>query len=51
MDVIELQCLKAVPDIVHEYSSSIKQNHIPLVIDNGMYMVLVFVTFVLYLAG
>lgn len=37
MDIIELQCLKIVPDIVHEYSSEIKQNQIPLVIDNGMY--------------
>lgn len=35
MDVIELQCFKTVPDIIHEYNATVKQNQTPLVIDNG----------------
>lgn len=36
MNVFELQCLKIVPDIVNEYTSTIKRNQTPLVIENGM---------------
>lgn len=35
MSIIELKDLKPVPDIVHEYSSNVKDNHVPLIIDNG----------------
>lgn len=35
MNIIELQCSKIVPDIVQEYSATIKRNQTPLVIDNG----------------
>lgn len=35
MSIFELKGLKAVPDIVHEYKPTIKNNSIPLVIDNG----------------
>lgn len=35
MSVIELKDLKPVPDIVQEYTSNVKDNHIPLIIDNG----------------
>lgn len=37
MNVFELQCLKVVPDIVHEYTSTIKRNQTPLVIENGKF--------------
>lgn len=39
MNIIELQCLKTVPDIIHEYSAAIKRNQTPLVIDNGKYSI------------
>lgn len=36
MSIIELKGLKTVPDIVHEYTPSIKSGAIPLVLDNGI---------------
>lgn len=35
MDILELKDVKSVPDIVHEYSARVKNESIPLVIDNG----------------
>lgn len=35
MSIIELKDYKTVPDIIHEYTPSLKENQIPLVIDNG----------------
>jgi hypothetical protein len=35
MNVIELKDLRTTPDIVHEYSDTIKYSNCPLVIDNG----------------
>ncbi|KAJ6649385.1 Actin-related protein 5 [Pseudolycoriella hygida] len=37
MNIIELKDLKPIPDIVHLYTPSIKENHVPLIIDNGSY--------------
>ncbi|KAK0180138.1 hypothetical protein PV327_005810 [Microctonus hyperodae] len=37
MDILELKDVKSVPDIVHEYSARVKNESIPLVIDNGSY--------------
>lgn len=39
MNIIELQCFKTVPDVVQEYSSTIKRNQTPLVIENGKLMI------------
>lgn len=36
-NVLVLKDYKTVPDIVHEYSPTLKFGHIPLVIDNGLY--------------
>lgn len=36
-NVLVLKDYKTVPDIVHEYSPTLKFGHIPLVIDNGSY--------------
>lgn len=36
MSIIELKGLKTVPDIVHEYTPSIKGTAVPLIIDNGI---------------
>lgn len=36
MSIIELKGLKAVPDIVQEYTPSIRSSGVPLVIDNGI---------------
>lgn len=36
MSIIELKGLKTVPDIVHEYTPSIKIGVVPLIIDNGI---------------
>lgn len=35
MNIIELNAIKTIPDIVHEYSPSLKSNSVPLIIDNG----------------
>lgn len=35
MSIVELKCFKTVPDIIHEYSPQIKNQQIPLIIDNG----------------
>lgn len=37
-DVIVLKDYKTVPDIVHEYEPTVKFGHIPLVIDNGLFL-------------
>lgn len=39
MNIIELKDLKQVPDIVQEYSPNVKDNHVPLIIDNGTFFV------------
>lgn len=36
MSIIELKGLRTVPDIVHEYTPSIKGSAVPLIIDNGI---------------
>lgn len=41
-DVIVLKDYKTVPDIVHEYEPTVKFGHIPLVIDNGWFRILIF---------
>ncbi|XP_023025076.2 actin-related protein 5 [Leptinotarsa decemlineata] len=38
MDVLEFKDSKFTPDIVHLYSSDLRKNHVPIVIDNGSYM-------------
>lgn len=35
MNTFQLKDVKTVPDIVHEYSREIRENHIPIIIDNG----------------
>ncbi|XP_044764854.1 actin-related protein 5 [Coccinella septempunctata] len=37
MDLLEFQDLKPVPDIVHTYTSSLRNNSTPIIIDNGSY--------------
>lgn len=37
MSIIELQGLKTVPDVIHEYNAATKRNQTPLIIDNGKY--------------
>ncbi|XP_031622283.1 actin-related protein 5 [Contarinia nasturtii] len=37
MSIFELQGLKIVPDIIHEYKEHTKANQTPLIIDNGSY--------------
>ncbi|GJQ83179.1 Arp5 [Trypoxylus dichotomus] len=37
MEILTFQDLKTLPDIVHEYSPSLKDNNIPIIIDNGSY--------------
>ncbi|XP_015186503.1 PREDICTED: actin-related protein 5 [Polistes dominula] len=37
MEILELKDIKAVPDIIHSYPYKIKNESIPLVIDNGSY--------------
>ncbi|XP_047367140.1 actin-related protein 5 isoform X2 [Vespa velutina] len=37
MEVLELKDVKAVPDIIHNYPHKIKDEAIPLVVDNGSY--------------
>ncbi|XP_055917428.1 actin-related protein 5 [Eupeodes corollae] len=37
MNLIKLNDVKAIPDIIHEYKPSLKDNQVPLVIDNGSY--------------
>lgn len=36
MSIVELKSFKIVPDIIHEYSAQIKEQQIPLIIDNGL---------------
>lgn len=35
MNTYQLKDMKTVPDIVHEYSKDLKNNHVPIIIDNG----------------
>lgn len=35
MNIFELQGFKTVPDVIYEYSASIKNSQTPLIIDNG----------------
>lgn len=35
MDVLEFKDVKPTPDIIHTYSSSLRNNAVPVVIDNG----------------
>lgn len=35
MDLLEFQDLKPIPDIVHTYTSALKHNATPIIIDNG----------------
>lgn len=37
MNIIQLNDYKAVPDIIQEYSSDLKNSAIPLCIDNGLF--------------
>lgn len=37
VDVLEFKDIKSVPDIIHPYTSSLKNNGVPIVIDNGSY--------------
>ena len=36
MDVLQLKDIKPVPDIIHPYTGKIRNESVPLVIDNGM---------------
>ncbi|KAK6630410.1 hypothetical protein RUM43_014755 [Polyplax serrata] len=38
MNTYQLKDVKTVPDIVHEYSKDLKNNHVPIIIDNGSCM-------------
>lgn len=44
MEILELRDVKTVPDIIHEYSTEIKNELTPLIIDNGMYRIKQFFT-------
>lgn len=35
-NIIELKDVKPVPDIVQVYPQNVKENHVPLIIDNGL---------------
>lgn len=37
MSLFQLEGLKVVPDIIHEYSPKTKTNQTPLIIENGKY--------------
>ena len=37
MNIYPLLDLKTTPDIVHEYPSYVKNNNLPLIIDNGKF--------------
>lgn len=38
MEILEFKDLKPVPDIIHEYTNQLKNNAVPIVIDNGNYL-------------
>lgn len=42
MEILELKDVKAVPDIIHLYHKRIKNESIPLVIDNGTFITCVY---------
>lgn len=35
MEILTFQDLKTTPDIIHEYTSFLKENNVPIIIDNG----------------
>lgn len=37
MELLEFKDVKSVPDIIHPYPASLRNNSVPIVIDNGMY--------------
>ncbi|KAI4458865.1 actin [Holotrichia oblita] len=37
MEILTFQDLKTTPDIIHEYTSFLKENNAPIIIDNGSY--------------
>ncbi|KAK9695352.1 actin [Popillia japonica] len=37
MEILTFQDLKTTPDIIHEYTSFLKENNVPIIIDNGSY--------------
>nr|XP_022915377.1 actin-related protein 5 [Onthophagus taurus] len=37
MDILEFQDIKTIPDIIHPYTSTLRNNSIPIIIDNGSY--------------
>lgn len=37
MELLEFKDTKCTPDIIHQYSSTLKNNAVPIVIDNGNY--------------
>lgn len=37
MELIEFKDQKAIPDIVHNYDTNLRNNKTPLIIDNGTY--------------
>ncbi|KAJ8923958.1 hypothetical protein NQ315_006734 [Exocentrus adspersus] len=38
MELLKFKDTKCIPDVVHPYTSSLKNNSVPIVIDNGSYM-------------
>lgn len=40
MDILELKDVKSVADIIHTYSGNVKQDSIPLIIDNGKFLII-----------
>lgn len=39
MDILEFKDKKTVPDVVLEYTSALKNNAVPIIIDNGEFNV------------
>lgn len=38
MDILELKDVKSVADVIHTYSGKVKEESIPLIIDNGRFL-------------
>jgi hypothetical protein len=37
MELLEFKDLKCVPDIIHPYTPALRNNNVPIVIDNGTF--------------
>ena len=49
MNTFQLKDAKTVPDIVHEYTKDLRNNKVPIIIDNGVNILIVFSFFLFFL--